>query len=174
MTALQRLLLIPGLAPLVLLALVAGLNWRQNQSLRFLTWQSPPLPLGAWMAMAAGGGAALSGLAGLALAPSVRPLQREVHRSFNRPFPNSPFDARDDAVWPEPDQPPKREPRVNAPPAWPERDIRDPSPTVAVPYRVIQRGEQLAKTPAHGGATATKAEPAPHQDDWGDGLGDDW
>jgi len=169
MTSLQRLLLIPGLAPLVLLALVAGLNWRQSQSLRFLIWQSPPLPMGAWIALAAGSGAALSGLAGLALVPSGRPLQRELHRSFN-----SPFDGREEAVWPEPDQSPKREPRVNAPPAWPERDIRDPAPTVAVPYRVIQRGEPRTKTPAHTAAAATKAGPAPQHDDWGDGLGDDW
>jgi len=57
MTALQRLLLSAGLAPLLLMALVAGLNLRRSVSLRVLVWRSPALPVGAWIAIATGGDA---------------------------------------------------------------------------------------------------------------------
>jgi len=52
MTAFQRLLLIPCLSPVVLMLLIATLNLGQPSSLRVLTWRLPPLPIGAWIAVA--------------------------------------------------------------------------------------------------------------------------
>jgi len=181
MTALQRLLLSAGLAPLLLMALVAGLNLRRSVSLRVLVWRSPALPVGAWIAIATGGGCALSCLAGLALQPGTAPLQRQVHRRQEADRPEAGWA---DMPWPGP------EPQANhrATP-FPERDLRDPAPTVAVPYRVIQRGTGRAAeatapspTPAASTAeppTASASSPAPSaapsdHDDWSAVPSEDW
>ena len=68
MALLQRLLLLPLLAPLLLVLLVGALNPRPSLSLRLLIWTSPALPIGVWIALAGGGGAGLSAAAA-ALAP---------------------------------------------------------------------------------------------------------
>lgn len=184
MKPLQRLLLVPSLTPLVALALVASLNGRQSSSLRFLTWRSPVLPLGAWIAIAAAGGALVSGAGALLLSTQQRPLQRHVRRE---PFSREPW-----APWPEPNrrgsgdvdaEHRSREPNPSndSPQVWPERDVRDPAPTVAVPYRVIKRGEQrgptaapVAATTAAKAAATTASSMGTGHDDWSSQVNDDW
>ena len=165
MTPLQRLLLIPCLSPLLLTLLVAGLNLGKGGSLRILTWQLPTLPIGAWMAIAAATGAALGSGGALAASPQQPALQREVRRPFEWPPERS-----------EPPEPP------NAPPdaasvTWPERDVRDPAPTVSVPFRVIRRGEAQAETVPmadQAKTTAAGASKAAEPDDWNQPLSEDW
>ena len=173
MTPLQRLLLIPCLSPLLLTLLVAGLNLGKGGSLRILTWQLPTLPIGAWMAIAAASGAALGSGGALAASPQAPTLQREVRRPFEWPPEQS-----------EPLDPPKP-PSDPASVAWPERDVRDPAPTVSVPYRVIRRGDTesgATSDTASGTGWATRQSPrtttdpseAAEPDDWNQPLRDDW
>ena len=61
----KRWLLVPLLLPLAAALAVALLNLRVPARLRLLIWTSPPLPLGTWVLIAAGGGAAAAALAGL-------------------------------------------------------------------------------------------------------------
>lgn len=179
MTALQRLLLIPCLSPLLLTLLVAGLNLGKGGSLRILTWQLPTLPIGAWMAIAAATGAALGSGGALAASPQPPTLQREVRQPFEWP--------------PEPSEPlePPKPPSDAASVTWPERDVRDPAPTVSVPFRVIRRGDSEAETvpaagPDHGATTMAEASNAAgtsnavgtsnaaDPDDWNQPLSEDW
>lgn len=163
MALLQRLLLLPLLAPLLLVLLVGALNPRPNLSLRLLIWSTPALPIGAWIALAAGGGAGLSAAAAaLALQTGPVSLRRQVRRNPRDPLENW------EAPPPRATAPP---PKSAAPPrqaAGPARPPGDPAPTVAVPFRVIRKGRQ-APTP----------EPAPVQatavgDGWDSPDGDDW
>jgi len=168
MTPLQRLLLIPCLSPLLVTLLVGGLNLGKAGSLRILTWELPTLPIGVWMALAATTGAVLgSGGVLAAGSPSAQqPLQREVRRPFTwegePPETDSQRAATSAATMP-----------------WPERDVRDPPPTVSVPFRVIRTGrstgervvrsdaaEQSGEQPAQTSATAL--------DDWNDPIPMDW
>jgi hypothetical protein len=173
---LHRLLLLPLLSPLLVTLLVAALNPSPAIRLRLLTWQSPPLPIGLWMAMAAGGGAALSGGAtALALRQGgSRPLRRTVRRS---------------EPWEEAGWSPPRSGRGEPPAAaGPPRGAGEPAPTVSVPYRVLRRPEAVeAGSPrparpsppspppsqplghAHGHGVALHQEP-----DWGDSESEDW
>ena len=173
MTALQRLLLIPCLSPLLLTLLVAGLNLGKGGSLRILTWQLPTLPIGAWMAIAAATGAALGSGGALAASPQPPTLQREVRQPFEWP--------------PEPSEPlePPKPPSDAASVTWPERDVRDPAPTVSVPFRVIRRGDSEAETvpaagPDHGATTTAEASNAAGKsnaegpNDWNQPLSEDW
>lgn len=166
MTLLRQLLLLPLLTPLLAVLVVGAINPTPALSLRLLTWQTPALGLGAWLMLAAGGGSLLSALGtGLALG-TAQPS--DLRRRLRRP-------AQQGA---EPWQ--RWEPSEPAPPSdWPEqpgsagpaRAAGEPSPTVAVPYRVIRRGQ--ATSPAE------SLDPQPIRtaavgDGWGDPEPDDW
>ena len=156
-SVLQRLLLLPLLAPLLLVMLIAALNPSPSYGMRLLIWRLPPLPLGAWIAMAAGGGAAFSaGFAALALQQAARPLRpRRSERAQQA-------------------APPPRPERAVAPPSGfsaPERAPQDPLPTLSVPFRVIRRPATTATSPTTPVASGLAA---PANEAWDDPLGEDW
>jgi hypothetical protein len=156
---LQRLLLLPLLAPLLLVLLVGALNPRPNLALRLLIWSTPALPIGAWIALAAGGGAGLSAAAAaLALQTGPVSLRRQVRRE-----PREPVES-----WEEPPQaavppPPRRA-------AGPQRPPGDPAPTVAVPFRVIRKGRSAAAAEPASATPQTTAV----GDGWDSPGGGDW
>lgn len=194
--------MLPLLAPLVAVLLTGALNPRPAVALRLLTWTSPALPLGAWLAAVAAGGAALSGGAtALALRDPGPAMRRQVRRNGN-----SEWDGDDLEGWmaggqqpgrssasPAPDGRGPSQATSQAPRAWasqpqgrpnepssagPSRAPGEPAPTVSVPFRVI-RG------PVGSGATADQsqrqareriAEPAaaPAWDDWGSDALEQW
>ena len=185
----RRLLLLPLLAPLLAACLTGALNPRPSVSLRLLVWQTPALPLGAWLAAAAAAGAALSGgAAGLALREPSPPLRRQVRRGgdtagngrwedfgsgirerFERENPQErPWRERTEPRRPERDWPgDPMEGRVpmGAAAAGPTRQPGAPPPTVAVPYRVLRRREPIAEP---------MAQPVPVTDDWGEAGVEEW
>jgi len=126
MKLLQRVLLIPSLLPLLVVLVLSALHRGEPTRLHLLGWSSPEAPLGIWTALAASGSAALAASSALFLMPSRQPLRRRLHRSYEPPAPSN---------WQEDD-----DGQHNSIPAPPQRDLRDPAPTVAVSYRVIKRG----------------------------------
>lgn len=167
---LKRILLLPLLSPLLATLVVGGLNTKPAVTVRVLTWTSPALPLGLWLAGASSLGAGLSA-AGAALAlqgsgPQILP-RRSVRR---RPDPEAregrpPFESEDWAFEAEPERPPS---------AWagPSRAAAEPAPTVSVPFRVIRRSQQSpSKEPVSAAAApVSTADP----DDWGNSSPEDW
>jgi hypothetical protein len=143
----RRWLVLPSLTPLLAVLLVAALNPLPQLSLRLLTWSTPRAPLGLWLSGAALGGAALSG-AGTALALRQGAGPRGRRRVTSRRADTWPReDSRDDHGWDEAADPRAdgwRPPRADG---WreergavpPPRAPGDPSPTVAVPFRVLHR-----------------------------------
>jgi len=176
---LQRLLLLPLLAPLLLLLLIAALNPRPSVTMRVLIWRLPSLPLGAWIALAGGGGAALSaGFTALAL------RQRGSPRT--PPAPQAP-----QARHQERSAAPSRGEVPFSPPvgfSGPERAPQDPLPTISVPFRVIRRGTAAGAGPgstpppppgSHGWGMAPNQAAASQPvasgaEGWEDPLADDW
>ncbi|QNI54690.1 putative conserved membrane protein [Synechococcus sp. BIOS-E4-1] len=167
MTPLQRLLLIPSLLPLLLTLLVGGLNLGKTGSLRILTWELPRLPLGVWMAVAATSGAVLGSGAVLAAGSSTQQtLQREVRRPYS---------------WQEesPELDSERAGAAAATMPWPERDLREPAPTVSVPFRVIRTGrttkDSVAQSDLKERAVSDPAQTSTTvADDWDQPLPADW
>ena len=182
MSVLQRLLLIPLLAPLAAVLLVAGLNPRPAVVLRLLIWTSPALPIGAWLALAAVGGAGLSAAgSGLALRQPRPLLQRRVRAPG----------AGTATVQ----TPPVRPPTAPPPPA-PARAPGEPPPTVEVPFRVIRRGRsesgpvhqpatkpakaqaqspsQAPARPTTSPASGSRASATPESDGWDQPLSESW
>lgn len=110
----KELLVLPLLMPLGLALVVGLLNLTTPSRLKFLLWSSPPLSLGSWVMLGAGGGAALSAaLSATAGLPAKR-----------KPKPKA-------ETW--------QAPASKAAPSqqWPERDPQEPAPTVSVPFRVV-------------------------------------
>ena len=178
MTPFQRLLLIPCLSPVVLMLLIASLNLGQASSLRVLTWRLPTLPIGAWIAVATVLGSGVSAVAGLAMVTSNPVRRREVRRPAKGPDFQEPLPREQ-----------QHQARPAQPTPWPERDVRDPAPTVSVPFRVVHRGSQAKATPTQSKDTnpiqpkEQQANPSAADagggastdpDDWNQQIGDDW
>ncbi|MCT0249691.1 hypothetical protein [Synechococcus sp. CS-205] len=167
---LQRLLLLPLLAPLLAVLLVAAFNPTPPSRLRLLIWTSPALPIGAWMALAASGGAALSaGLTALALQQSGdQPLRR---RSVQ---PLGARDRRESEPWEEMPEPEARRQRHQPPTdsAGPERGPQDPPPTLSVPFRILRTGS--GDGPAGPTTPAATPSTSPDAEGWEVPASDDW
>ncbi|MBM5808410.1 MAG: hypothetical protein FJ051_01095 [Cyanobacteria bacterium M_surface_9_m1_291] len=163
MTLLQQLLLLPLLAPLLAVLLLAAVNPRPPVALRVLIWTSPALPLGAWMAAAAASGAGLSALAtGLALRQAGPALSVQRRR---RPWTADPRPAAAAASSPAAAAPG----RATAP----SRSPGEPAPTVEVPFRVIRKAPAAAAAAAAAPTAAPTAARAVG-DGWDQPLGSDW
>ena len=157
MSMFQRLLLIPCLAPLLALLALSATNVGDQTRLRLLIWTTPPLPLGAWTALAGAGGAAGAAVTAFLLLPGERPLSRKRYSPVEPEF--------DERGYPDLESPT----RSTANPG-PERDVREPAPTVSVAYRGIQRPSTDARQPqAPAGATSPQ-----ESSDWGDDPEANW
>ena len=140
MTRLQKLLLLPCLSPLAVALVVAGLNLRQPTALRLLTWRSGNLPIGAWIALAAAGSALFTAGASLTAGATATPLRRQVHRPIGWEREAEPTWRPGSDDWPRDADHSQTTPSTNPTMVWPERDVRDPAPTVSVPFKVVKRG----------------------------------
>ena len=182
MLLLQRLLLLPLLAPLLVVGLIGAINPRPLVALRLLTWTSPTLSIGLWLSIAAGGGAAISAAAtGLALRlgpgtramPNRRP-RNQANESHDEIWPDVESPAKGSAKGSakgqskEPSSGPSRSPFQ----AGPSRAPGEPAPTVAVPFRVIRKGQAASSAPPH--APEAKATAVAVGDGWDQAASDDW
>ena len=181
MTFLQRLLLIPSLVPLVAVLVLSALHRGAPTRLHLLGWSSPQAPLGVWTALAATGAAALSASSALLSVPRNQPLRRRLHRPYESP--STPEWQVDGAQGPQ-----DRSPVPS--PSPPQRDLRDPAPTVAVAYRIIKRGvphqnfnhfeSEGTDQPVRDPVPSRVSNPPSHQSmedvasDWGDDPNRDW
>ena len=156
MSPLQRWLLVPCLAPLAAVLLASAFNSSGNTRLQLLIWRSPPLPIGAWTALAGLTGAGLSAVSVLLLVPTTPPLRRQRHQPLKPPRPD----------------PEMREVVTTTP----QRDVREPAPTVAVPYRIVQKPRlEKRSTPSKPTTTSRSADPtASSSDGWGLDPDLDW
>lgn len=171
----RRFLLLPLLAPWLLVLLVAALNPRPSLSLRLLVWTSPALPIGTWLALVSSGGAVL-GLSASALALQGRrqPAARLFGGSRFQPGRRGrrSIDAMNEAV----DQGVAVDRPAGATAAGPRRAPGEPAPTVSVPFRVIRRA-----TPSNAAAATPRTHATPGvsaatagDDGWGEDGDEDW
>jgi len=177
---LQRLLLLPLLAPLLVVVLVGAINPRPLVALRLLTWTSPTLSIGLWLSIAAGGGAAISAAAtGLALrlGPGARalPTGRQANRQAQRETGRATNQAKGphDEIWPDVEsqaKSPAKGPSRSPFQAGPSRAPGEPAPTVAVPFRVIRKAQNASAPPPH----APEAKATAVGDGWDQPAIDDW
>ena len=157
MSMFQRLLLIPCLAPLLAVLALSATNAGDKTRIRLLVWTTPPLPVGAWTALAGVGGAAGAAVAAFLVLPAERPLSRKRHSAVQPEFDESGYGPNESTT------------RPNAKPG-PERDVSEPAPTVSVAYRVIQRPASEPRPPQ----ASTVASPPQENSNWGDDPDANW
>jgi hypothetical protein len=170
-TLLRKLLVLPLLTPVLMVLVLAAANPRPDLSLRLLTWRSPTLPLGTWLAIGAAGGLSLgAGASALAIAGA---------RGRRPSFSGEPFRVEDGQHRRR--RPSEREtdgaPDSNRATAMPSRRAGEPSPTVTVPFRVIRRPSGHARSSEQQpfrGEPEPQAAPIAVGDDWGDATLDNW
>jgi hypothetical protein len=174
LSTLRRLLLLPLLAPLLALLLLAAFNPRPRLSLRLLTLNSPSLPLGVWLAAGGVAGAALSALAtALALqqgGQAARPREpgagpRERQEPWSVPGWGGWGAERRSAPAPE-------AMADVAASAGPPRAPGEPPPTVSVPFRVIRRPARPERKPQ--ATSSVDRAPQAASGEATPGGGDDW
>ena len=97
-----------------------------------------------------------------------RPLQREVRRPYVGTAQTAPQDEERQASG------------GTSTILWPERDVRDPSPTVSVPFRVIRTGPKapadssVRADASSNNAAAQDVSKSPAPNDWDQALSDEW
>ena len=157
MSMFQRLLLIPCLAPLLAVLALSATNAGDKTRIRLLVWTTPPLPVGAWTVLAGVGGAAGAAFAAFLVLPAERPLSRKRHSAVQPEFDERGYGPNESTT------------RPNANPG-PERDVREPAPTVSVAYRVIQRPASEPRPPQ----ASAVASPPQENSNWGDDPDANW
>ncbi len=180
--------------------MTGALNTRPKVALRLLTWQSPSLPLGAWIAAAAAGGSALSaGGTALALRDPGPGLRRRVRREPER---EEPWEGSTGNPWgrawssEQPESASRRAGNdqhsravgskgnknlreIEQPQSWrqaasagPDREPGEPPPTLSVPYRVIRRSRPQSPSNPMGSETAERQDQRNARGGWsGQGEG---
>jgi hypothetical protein len=153
----RRLLLLPVIAPLAAVLALALLNPRPAVALRVLTWTSPALPIGSWLAVAVAGGGLLSGAAtAAALQGGGDARRRSVRMGTERMGAERMGTVRPGQERSAPG------PRATA---GPPRPPGAPPPTVEVPFRVIRRGGSTDTAGAEVTATGDGWDATP-DDQW--------
>ncbi len=192
MSSIQRLLLPIFLTPLVAIFAISSLNLNKSIQLRLLTWTLPPVRLGVLMSIGCASGALIVSSAGYILTMPKITLTRRV-RIPSKVINESSYNEYDEMKT-SGDQY-KREfiDTFTQPEYIPERDLRDPPPTVAVPYKFISRpGDKMhtqspineiqkqekvtmsAFNDKENPSMKNSAKPDRESNDWGELVPEDW
>tara|TARA_Y100001968_G_C19037752_1_gene562931 strand:- start:57 stop:593 length:537 start_codon:yes stop_codon:yes gene_type:complete len=123
----EKLLLISAIVPLIFISTISFLNLKEKVKLRFLIWESPTINLGSAIG--------ISGLLGYSssillinflLIDNNRKSTHNINQKKDRIDNNLFNDKIHDPI----------------PSQYIERDPRDPTPTITIPYRIIQKKEK--------------------------------
>ncbi|WP_320667685.1 hypothetical protein [Prochlorococcus sp. MIT 1307] len=182
----KQILLILCTIPLISIVTISAFNLNKNVRIKILTWTSPTISLGIVMTLASSSSALISLAAALTSNSKPLSLKRAVKYSpsshninnKNQPLENDfiqfeeEFSPRDDLDY------------------QPERDIRDPIPTISVPFKILNKrtykeeyknsysthnefdiDETIEEEEAFEEIGLNKNQ---YNDEWGIGLEEDW
>jgi len=135
MSSLKRLLLIPAIAPFILILSISSLNVNQRSRLRILIWTTPEISLGHSIAIAGCLSFFIGTLPYILIALPGYKTQRRLKIPINNSNHPYSFESEvDDNVG-----------QDLTSSAYIQRDVREPLPTIAVPYKVINKNIKSTK-----------------------------
>ena len=135
MNILKKLLLFTCISPIILVILISSLNINKTVRLKFLTWTTPSLSIGLIMTISSLTSGLLSASSIIIINNEKLAYKRQVHIDPNNPY-NKDYNRSEDEIFNSNNQYDIADSEFNY---IPERDIRDPSPTVSVPFRIINQ-----------------------------------
>ncbi len=184
-----KALLTISVIPFFLILIISVLNRDPQVNLKFLTWKTPKVSLGLSIFIATTIGATYSATSAISSQSKSNSLRRTVH--INNQSLNYDDDDEFQAAHNQYNDIDNEE-EYNFEPS-PQRDIRDPAPTISVPFRVKQRGsghfsdeeisyankfneelfekEEESLTDVH---SEENINPNPQEKDWRDLSGEEW
>lgn len=185
MNIINRLFVLPFITPLIIIIVIGAMNSGKQVSLKLLIWTTPKVSLGSLMAIGAGGSAILTSIAGLTVTTENTKLNRKVILN--------PFERKDvDNVQSDGNETitNRSNPNDSKPYNPPERSIKDPSPTVSVPFKVLKKGSRATRVAnsmqqndfeydTNSSNNEEYYDDTLHResidnDEWGPGLTDEW
>ena len=137
---LQKIIIIPTIILAALIITIASINNSNSSRINFLIWKSPNITLGSWIIISYSTGALLISSLTLLLNNNNDPLKRKVVYE-QEPKDDYKYDINEDYR-----NNMKEEASTNDEldelnySDISERDINDPPPTIAIPYRIIKKG----------------------------------
>jgi len=134
MKPINKFLLIPSLIPLILIFSISLINSKPKIQIRLLLWESKELSLGAYLALTTMTGFTIGTLPSILARNNTPRKRRKVVFNSKQAFRNSiqedeHYDFDEDYN------------NLNHG-DYVERDVREPSPTISVPYKVISKSNQ--------------------------------
>ncbi len=137
MVRFKKLSLIPCLLPLIIAISIGLLNMKRQSNVRILLWESPPMSIGLWIIFASSTSAIFTYTLTSNFKASERTFRRKVNINArdieNKDYYSDEVDQIDSDAFTNKGIENK---------FMPERDPRDPAPTVAVPFTIIKRGNE--------------------------------
>ena len=130
-----KVFLIPTLMPLLILLSISFLNFDKKISIKILIWKTEEISLGTSIAVCAFSGFIIGSIPSLLLQRSPLSKRRKVvsqvqgnKESLFANFSND--DYREDEFQED-----------NRPNIYLERDVRDPAPTLSVPFKILRKSQ---------------------------------
>ena len=138
MRIINRIALILALSPVLLILFVSSLNLKEKSTLKILVWETPQLRLGTFLTL----GTSIGYISSLVLFSSINMAEsnylrkRIVKKSIKKKFSDKNNSGNleqgiNDNYFKED--------------TYTERDIRDPLPTISIPFRVIKKDSEYEK-----------------------------
>ncbi len=135
----QKCLILPSLTPLFVVLFLSFLNLNKPVRFKILIWNTPILSIGHWMAISSTSAATLTFLSGISSVNSRVRLRRKIK---TKPIDN-PSNLDDSDLAEEFDGTTSEFDSQDS--FMPERQLRDPQPTVSVPFRIIRTRRDLSE-----------------------------
>ncbi len=138
MSKLKKLSLVACLLPILIAISTGLLNMRKESNVRILLWESPSISIGLWIILSSSSSAILTYSFISSLTRLDEPLRRKVNINA-RDIENVNYYSEEEA-------------NINSNTFnsqhtdndfIPERDPRDPAPTIAVPFTIVKRGNKM-------------------------------
>lgn len=133
MKQLKRVLIIISLIPIITVIIVSVFNMNKQVKVKFLTWTSPSMSLGLLMMIGGCTGAFITSAATLATNQEQLVLKRNIRINPNYNIKNN----KTNYSYTESEDYKEFEKTDYLNTEIPERDLRDPLPTISVPYKII-------------------------------------
>ena len=144
MKIIKNLLALICILPFLLTIYVATLNIKKSSSLTILTWQSKERSLAFWITLGTIAGFSISSLNSITSNYTPIELSRRVKKSFDDSNLTSDEDINDSFQVDDTDNQQSlfendEDDRFAHKSNYFERDFRDPSPTISVPYKILSK-----------------------------------
>ena len=139
MKLLHKTLIVIFLFPVLFLIVISTANLENKTPIKILNFKSIELPIGIWMIIGTTSGALLgASVVKYSLQSGARDNLQATNSNYS--IPHYPEDFKEEDIDYETPMPEQFDNIVSDYQPLPERDIKDPAPTLSVPFRILKKG----------------------------------